>query len=69
MITDKDVGKICVFWDSSEDSMENIGILTCLSICYYTEDNKLHKKIRYERGTESWKHCRRLTEKEIKEMC
>lgn len=69
MITEKDIGKICVFWDSCEDSMENIGILTCLSICYYAEDNQVHKKIRYEKSTESWENCRRLTKKEISELC
>lgn len=66
--TEKDVGKICVFWNNLE-GLENIGILTCLSISYYTKNGKRCKETRYEKGMTFWKHCRRLTAKEVKELC
>lgn len=66
--TEKDVGKICVFWNDNE-KVKSIGILTCLSTFYYNKDGKICKETRYEKGMTLWKHCRRLTAKEVKELC
>lgn len=73
MITQKDVGKICVFWDNLNESkdLNHIGILTCISKLFTTQNGKPVKENRvlYGQGMLRWKHCRRLTEQEIKELC
>lgn len=58
-VTEKDIGKICVFWNV--EGLEHIGILTCISISYYTKDGKICKETRYEEKRICWMHCRKLT--------
>lgn len=67
-VTEKDVGKICVFWNDNE-KVKSIGILTCLSTFYYNKDGKICKETRYENGMTCWKHCRRLTNGEVERLC
>lgn len=66
-VTEKDIGKICVFWNV--EGLEHIGILTCISISYYTYDGKICKETRYEEKMICWKHCRKLTNGEVGRLC
>jgi hypothetical protein len=54
-----DVGKLCIFWD--EKAKNNFGILE--------EITSLNNELRFWKNNTSYKHCRRLTKKEISELC
>lgn len=57
--TEADIGKLCYFWD---DEFKGYGILTHKDFAgykpYYIAD-----------GNTAYDHCRRLTKKEIEEIC
>ena len=59
--TEADVGKLCYFWDD-DGEYKSYAILSLKDVAggkpYYIAD-----------GTTTYDHCRRLTKKEIEELC
>jgi hypothetical protein len=58
--TEADIGKLCVFWDM-DNEVEYFGILS-----------RVYKDCKYHylsRRDDDFVHCRRLTKKEISELC
>lgn len=60
-VTEKDVGKLCVFWDN-DSNLIHYGILQSIA----TEAYRLQNNYPY---SECYHHCRRLTKQEIEELC
>lgn len=60
--TEKDIYKLCCFWDSEYNP--NAKIVGCLSAILPFGNVKY-----VARGGLNYKHCRRLTKQEIEELC
>lgn len=60
--TEADIGKLCYFWDDSEDYSKQIGLLTEIRT-----ENTIFKYVMSE--SICFAHCRRLTKQEIEELC
>jgi hypothetical protein len=61
--TEKDIGKICYFWN--DDDPPEYGQLL------YVFSSPEDREGKYQQGHNdgSWSHCRRLTKQEIEELC
>ena len=59
--TEADIGKICYFWDDSEDYSKQIGLLTEIKT-----ENTIFKHVMSE--SVCFAHCRRLTKQEVEKL-
>lgn len=63
--TEKDIGKICAFWEDGNTSVvyaELVDVIPNIVESGYYKYQAGHERNRY-------KHCRRLTKQEIEELC